>query len=69
MTRAEARRRSWVGGRPSGRGEVVDSQLTLRTGKATGVVPATTANSGQGKHRAGRDSLGHLRSVGAGHDF
>jgi hypothetical protein len=37
--------------------------------RATGVVPATTANSGQGKHRAGRDSLGQLRSAGAGHDF
>ena len=48
---------------------MVDCQLTLRAGKATGVVPATTANSGQGKHRVGRDSMGSLRSTGAGHDF
>ena len=48
---------------------MVDRQLTLRAGKATGVVPATSANSGQGKHRAGRDSMGYLRSTGAGQDF
>ena len=48
---------------------MVDSQLTLRVGKVAGVVPATTANSGQGKHRVGSDSLGYLRSTGAGYDL
>jgi len=48
---------------------VVDCQLTLRTVKVTGVVPAATANSGQGEHRVGSDSMGYLRSTGAGHDL
>ena len=41
----------------------MDSQFTVRACKAAGVVPATTSNSGQGKHRLGGDSLGYLRST------
>ena len=50
-------------------GAVVDSQLTLRAWKVAGVVPVTTANSGQGEHRVGSDSLGYLRPTGAGYDL